>query len=241
MSREQTYQAVILQKTAFGEADELITFFTLEAGKLRGLAKSVKRSASRLQGALQSLFLVNLRLASSHRLPKIIGAEIVRTFPNLRGNPKKIAMACLGAELLIKFSADGQKNFRLFKLFVNFLKFLEKPQTSSSALAAALAKFKLDFLDCVGLALRAEGRVAKSGMVFSLHDGGFFGSDKHGKRVASQTVEAFFRLQKADFANLPPEEGEIRELQGLLTEFLEYQLERRINSEAFLKLYSGMV
>src|SRR5947208_3391870 len=71
MPRENTYQAMILKKQAYAEADEIITFFTFEHGKVRALAKSVKSPKSKLQQKLQALFLVQVTLSHS-KFPKII-------------------------------------------------------------------------------------------------------------------------------------------------------------------------
>ncbi len=60
MPRENTYLSIILKKQAFKEADELITVYTKEAGKLRVLAKSIKSPKSKLQHGLQVLFLVKI-------------------------------------------------------------------------------------------------------------------------------------------------------------------------------------
>jgi DNA repair protein RecO (recombination protein O) len=79
MSRENTYAALVLKKQPLNEADELITVFTKEIGKLRVLAKSVKFAKSKLQYSLQSLFLVNLTVTGGG-LPKIIGVEVVNLF-----------------------------------------------------------------------------------------------------------------------------------------------------------------
>ena len=47
--REIKHTGIILKKQPLGEADELITLFTKEQGKVRVLAKSVKSAKSKLQ------------------------------------------------------------------------------------------------------------------------------------------------------------------------------------------------
>ena len=147
MSREINYQAIILKKQPFNEADEIITFFSKEAGKVRGLAKSVKLSKSKLQNSLQALFLVNLGLVGGGLLPKIISAEPKKTFFKLRHNLNLIKYAFYASEVVLKFTPDTQKNEKLFELLLNFLDHLEN---SGLELEFALAKFKAEFLTATG-------------------------------------------------------------------------------------------
>jgi len=46
-------QAIILSRTDFGEADRIITFLTPDRGKLKAIAKGVRKSRSKLAGALE--------------------------------------------------------------------------------------------------------------------------------------------------------------------------------------------
>ena len=46
-------EAIVLKSIDFGEADKIITFFTKDFGKIRGIAKSAKRSKKRFGAALE--------------------------------------------------------------------------------------------------------------------------------------------------------------------------------------------
>jgi DNA repair protein RecO (recombination protein O) len=45
--------AVILRTTPFGESDQIVTLYTLEFGKIRGIAKGAKRSRKRFGARLE--------------------------------------------------------------------------------------------------------------------------------------------------------------------------------------------
>lgn len=211
MSREISYTAIILKKQPLGEADEIITFFTREAGKVRGLAKSVKLMKSKLQNSLQSLFLVNLGLSGSGSLPKIISAEVKQTFPGLRQNLDAIKRAFYASELVIKFMPDGQKNETLFNLVLDFFRYLENQPRN---LDLALAKFKTEFLSAAG-----------------------FAAVYHRDLVKDQNqLKQCLDLEKTSFDNINRAEnfGEIAPLQEFLSQFIVYHLEREVKSERFL-------
>ncbi len=158
MPREQTYTAIILKKQPLGEADEIITFFTRESGKLRGLAKSVKLSKSKLQNSLQSLFVVQIYLAGKGHLPKIISAEPQKVFSGVREDMEALKCAFYASELVLKFTPDAQKDEGLFDLLVGFLEFLELFPESRGV---ALAKLKVDFLQLEGFSAAGHRDLAK--------------------------------------------------------------------------------
>lgn len=211
MSREQTYTAVILKKQPFGEADEIITFFTRESGKLRGLAKSVKLSKSKLQNSLQSLFVVQISLAGKGHLPKIISAEPQKVFLGVREDLEALKCAFYASELVLKFTPDAQKDEGLFGLLAGFLEFLELFPESREA---ALAKLKVDFLQLEGFSAGAHRDLAKRPDLLKL--------------CQKLEVTAFNDLPALDLKGLGP-------LQDFLSEFIVYNLERQLKSEQFLK------
>lgn len=211
MSREQKYTAIILKKQAFNEADEIITFFTREAGKVRALAKSVKLPKAKLQNALQSLFLVHLTLAGQGRLPKIISAEPKKTFSRLRHNLNSLKRAFYASELVLKFTPDGQKNEKLFVLLLELLNFLD---ADNQNIDLALAKFKAGFLSSAGLSATAHDDL----------------------KDRAEQLNLTLALEACSFADLNLKTwSDIAPLQKFLSDFIVYHLEREVKSEAFLK------
>ncbi|MBN1626048.1 MAG: recombination protein O N-terminal domain-containing protein, partial [Deltaproteobacteria bacterium] len=53
-------QAIITRVREFGESDLMVTFFTPDAGRLRGVAKGALRSRKRFVNCLDAFSLVNL-------------------------------------------------------------------------------------------------------------------------------------------------------------------------------------
>lgn len=211
MSREISYTAIILKKQAFNEADEIITFFSREAGKVRGLAKSVKLIKSKLQNSLQNLILAEVVLAGRGHLPKIIGAQARETFRHMRQNLELMKHAFYASELVLRFTPDGQKNAELFDLFLDFLFFLN---ANPAKAGLALAKFKAGFLSAAGFSATAHQSL----------------QSQAGQLRLCNELEAcaFNRLEEKSWSNLEP-------LQKFLSEFIVYHLEREVKSEAFLK------
>jgi DNA repair protein RecO (recombination protein O) len=233
MSREVTYLSIILKKQPYNEGDELITVFTKEAGKLRLLAKSVKLQKAKLQSGLQQLFLVKLTLALSN-LPKIIGAEVVKPFMGLRENLAAVKRAFYASELVLKFTPDEQKNEALFNLLREFFSFLNSG-AKQKILDLALAKFKINILQTLGLDIST----LEDSKFFSNSLGGFGNRQSaDARQVHEPAVTLFTSLKDCRFDYLHNiEVGEdihLQELQNLLSQFVEYQLERKVLSEGYL-------
>ena len=128
----QKYTGVILKKHPLGEADELLTIYTKEAGKLRVRAVSSRKIQSRLGGNLQSLNEVEFETAGSANrrffplgrdgLPVLISVR-ARTINNyLRENLKKFAYSLIGIETLYRLTPDQEQNAEAYEMLLEFLR-----------------------------------------------------------------------------------------------------------------------
>lgn len=234
MAREQSYQAIIIKKQAFGEADEIVTFLTEELGKVRALAKSIKLAGSKLQQALQPIFLNQITLAGSGNLPKIIGVQTLETFPQIQ-EPEKIKVWFVVAELLNKALPDEQKNQPLFALVVGYLEFLNSGDWDEATLSTSLVKFKIKLLELIGLQIHVPAQDGP-GILFSANRGGFYigqaASDS--VSVSPTTWKAFQSLQSQSFQELAEAQWDTSAVSDLVNKFIVYQLDREIKAEKFL-------
>ncbi len=234
MSRDVSYTSLILKKQPFGEGDEIVTCFTKEAGKQRFFAKSTKLSKSRLQYSLQALFLVEITVTGASNFPKIIHAQTLETYAHLRQHLPAIKIAYYAVELLLKFTADEQKNEELFNFYLDFFNFLNSPQ-ADTALETGLAVFKIRLLNILGYGVHySEHFIGDIRLGFSNARGGFgIAQGADFIAIRPETFTQFLALQKSTFSNIP-QFSNIIELQDLLSGFIRYHLERDVKSEGFL-------
>ncbi|OGE79151.1 MAG: DNA repair protein RecO [Candidatus Doudnabacteria bacterium RIFCSPHIGHO2_01_FULL_46_14] len=155
----QKYTGIILKKHPFGEADELLTIFTREAGKMRCKVVSVRKPTSRLAGHLQSLNEIEFEVASSvtsrggGSLPVLTSVRALTINNYLRQNLRKFAFALVGIETLYRLTADQQENAAAYDELRHFLRTLgESPDEN-----LIVRKFQLNLL-------------AASGYAFSFHN-----------------------------------------------------------------------
>jgi DNA repair protein RecO (recombination protein O) len=241
MSRETNYTAIILKKQPFGETDELITFYTQEAGKLRALAKGVKATTSKLAYVLQPLSVMRITTAGRGHLQKIIHATSIRLFRAVHSQTERVHAWYVAAELCLKATPDEQKNEELFALCLDFLEFLETTPPQPLVQACGSVKFKLLALTHLGLSPRLP--LGEYVYVFSNHAGGFARppAASDARPVSPETCRLSRVLFDMPFSKLPQVLADPTELQELLTSFISYQLERELKSEQVIEQIKNVI
>ncbi|HEX5430305.1 MAG TPA: DNA repair protein RecO [Patescibacteria group bacterium] len=131
MSKFRKAQGIILKKQNYRETDQIITIWTSEFGKLRVLARGLRKPGSKLSGALQDLSFTQVDLAGSW--PTVISAASLKNFRGIRSNLAKIAPAAYACELMLKMTADEHPDERAFNLLLDFLSELDSDGTEFSA------------------------------------------------------------------------------------------------------------
>ncbi|MDB5160974.1 MAG: repair protein RecO [Candidatus Saccharibacteria bacterium] len=74
--KQVTTQAIVLTRTDFGEADRIITFLTPDKGKVRVIAKAVRKSKSKLAGGIE--------LFSTSDISYVVGRGDISTLTSSR-------------------------------------------------------------------------------------------------------------------------------------------------------------
>lgn len=138
---------IILKKQNYREADQIVSIWTEEAGKIRCLAKSLRKPTSKLAFCMSDLSEVEINLAGN-QLPTLIGARVIRQFKTLQEDLEKTAIAFYVAELMLKMTADEHPNIQAYQLLSDFLKRLDQgAQFPSHRLAD---KFALNLAQTLG-------------------------------------------------------------------------------------------
>ena len=83
-SRTFRAQGLVLRHFEYGEADRILTIFTLEHGKIKAIAKGVRKIGSRKAGHLEPLTRSNLFFASGRDLAIVTQAETIEPYLKLK-------------------------------------------------------------------------------------------------------------------------------------------------------------
>ncbi|MDD2694633.1 MAG: DNA repair protein RecO, partial [Anaerolineales bacterium] len=147
-ARERSFrvEAVVLRHTDWGEADRMLTLFTREMGKLRAVAKGVRRERSRKAGHLEPFTRVHLLLARGREIPIITQAETIDAYLPLRQDLKRVGEASYIVELIDRFTFEEEENPGMFRLLADTLSRLAGGDEPS----LALRYYEMRLLDMIG-------------------------------------------------------------------------------------------
>ncbi len=98
---------IVIRRFNLGEADRIITFLTPDHGKLKAVAKGVRRIKSRMAGHLEPFGEVELMVAEGKNLDLITSARMQRDASNLSQDPKALSHAFLFAEIIDRLLDEG--------------------------------------------------------------------------------------------------------------------------------------
>jgi len=84
MSQQLVTDAIVLTRTDFGEADRIITLITPASGKLRLIAKGVRRVKSKLAGGIELFSVTNLTYIQGRgEIGTLISSRLVRHYGHI--------------------------------------------------------------------------------------------------------------------------------------------------------------
>ncbi|MFO0733519.1 MAG: DNA repair protein RecO [Nitrospiraceae bacterium] len=109
--------AIVLHSRKWGDADRIVTFFTLRFGKLRGVARGARRLKSRLGGMIEPFTLCQLDLFEKpgDSLYRISQVTIDEPFAKFRDDLSLMAAASRMVNLVGAVMAEGDAEPRVFE------------------------------------------------------------------------------------------------------------------------------
>ncbi|RME90918.1 MAG: DNA repair protein RecO [Anaerolineae bacterium] len=244
-------EAVVLNHRDFGEADRLLTLYTRQRGKVRAIAKGVRKITSRRAGHLEPFTQVALQLAQGRDLFIITQAETIEPYLPLRDDLVRMGHAAYVVELVDRFTHEDEEAgaATLFHLLTATLSRL----ASRADPWPALRYFEIRLLDGVGFrprlfeCVRCEEPVRPEDQFFSFGEGGVVcarcGRGDPALQAASMEalkyLRHFQRSEYADAARARPTAGVRAEVERLIQGYLTYLLERTLNAPGFLRKIRG--
>lgn len=230
-------QGIVLRSHKLGEADKIITVMTQASGKVRGVAKGIRKTKSRFGARLEPFTHVSLMLyRGTGALDTITQAEIIAQHRAIGEDLELFAAGETMLEAVDKVAEEHERNVRLFMLLLQGLRALEEKPKDGSAVGEA---FLIRLLSVSGFH-PSLGACAVCGSVepdrFSTSQGGAVCSrcsDAGAERVGRETLEVLRDLAAAELDQagaLVFEEGPRRDARNLLYAFAEYHIERRMKS-----------
>lgn len=243
MAQKQS-EAIVLRTYPLHEADLLVTFFTRTEGKLKGVAKSAKKSRKRFGGALEPLTTVRLYYddREGKELARIDSCDVLLSpLASAIDYGRAIGLAHL-AELLDELLPEREANDAIFRLTQAVLANLVAgaiwmPLTYFDLWLVRLVGFLPDLTECIVCGGELDGHRA---FYHALADGLMCVDDK---RIASSELSTesrniaaeIFRSPIADMADEPWRKHRGADLRKFLIQIVERHIEKKLVTTTMLE------
>lgn len=249
-------EAVVLRTWKLGEADRIISLYTRLSGKVRGVAKGVRRTRSKFGSRLEPACHVAVQLYRGRgELDTVTQAETINRFTRLRSDPDRFARASAMLEVVEQLSPDREADSSRHVMLRKALATLDHYGTS-----VVMAGFFLKLLtqegvqpvvDCCVIC-GSEQQLER----FHLLEGGVvcracnssdpksrtknirpFGFDENVRPLKPEALELLRLILGGGLAVAiqHPDDDIARQVAALSTEALELHIERRLRSLVVLR------
>jgi len=241
-------ESVVLRTWPVQEADLIVSFFTRDYGRIKGVAKSALKSRRRFGGALEPMTVARAWFAERPRqeLVRLDQLEIVRSPLSAPVDHTRMAALSFYAEVLDEILPEHDPQETVFRLLVSVLE-----QTSVEQPWMPLTYFSLWMTRLMGLLpdlarcmVCGEALVAEE-ITFNAHaDGLFCALHRNGNASALsadswQLAQRMLKAPAAAFAAEPWPRRRAQDLRRFTVQSLERHLERKLRTAEALARLGG--
>jgi DNA repair protein RecO (recombination protein O) len=228
-------RAVVLRTYKLGEADRILVLLTPGRGKVRAVAKGVRRTKSRLGGRLEPLNHVDLLLYEGRELHIVSQADLVEPWRALHEDLTRLAQGVAMAEAAEQVAQEGEPSGPLYRMLVGALRALAD---RAGPLVVAAFYWKLMSLDgaapmldqCAGCGAPAPEADL---VAFDMTEGGALCRDcRRGQAISPAALELVRWVLGGQLVKAleMPASSLTAEVSHLATVSLESHLERRLRA-----------
>jgi DNA repair protein RecO (recombination protein O) len=237
-------EAIVLRTWPFHEADLLVSLFTREQGKIKGVARHAMRSRRRFGGALEPTTHVRATYAEKPRqeLVRLDSFEVLSSPLAQPVDHTRVAALELVAEILDEAMPDGAPEDAVFRLAVAVLEELQVgrvwlPITYFALWMSRLLGWMPELGRCVACGLDVRGTPV---WWSNAADGVTCADDRRADSVAvsAESVAVALRIFRGPVKTLASEEwprDRSADLRRFAIELLERHLEERLASARTLR------
>jgi DNA repair protein RecO (recombination protein O) len=241
-------EGIVLRSMDLGEADRVLTVLTPRLGKLRVIAKGVRRPRSRIGGALEPFTDVQLVLAVGRTFDVVTSSSLEDAHLGLRNDLLSTAAAWYVVELADRFCEGAADSHEAFRLLAQALAALDAPPDEVTREVVA-RWYELHLLDAMGFrpeltrCLECGSEIEPEGNAYSPTGGGALCAQcahaANGARpVSTDALKVMRHLQRSPLVGvlrLRLASGLQREVERLLHATVSAVLERELRTRDFLE------
>ena len=229
--------AVVLRTYKLGEADRIVVLLTEEHGKVRAVAKGVRKTTSKFGARLEPMSHVRLLLSQGRDLDVVSQADVVETIAPLVADLDHLTSGMAVLEAADQMTLDREPAPHLYRMVVGALRTIAE---RSGPLVGPAFYWKLLAVEGVRPELDHCVRCGEDGplVAFDMGEGGVLcRTCRSGAPITQEALEVMRmilggRLNDAlELAESPA----TREVAAHATRALEHHLERRLRTVAMFE------
>lgn len=243
----QKTEAILLSRQDLRETSLILTFYTKDFGKIKGIVRGVRGGHAQYGGGSLEIFACDELVFYERKksdLYTISQCDLLEFYNYIRESLERLAYAAYILELLDSVTPLSDPNQEVYGLLANSLKLL----SGESSAKRVTRIFEIKLLNLLGLMPRLEVCANCSGNItpearFSFRHGGLIcksclGIDKETHSILPGTVKFIEHIRALPFEKVKRikvarEVG--KELEEILRKFLDYHIERRLKTVEFLR------
>ncbi|HWL66332.1 MAG TPA: DNA repair protein RecO [Actinomycetota bacterium] len=226
-------EGIVLKTIKLGEADRIVTLLTRDTGKVRAVAKGIRKTKSRFGARLEPFTHAHLMIYKGRNLDTITGVDIVDSFDAVRRDYLGLTSAAALVEVVEKITLDREPSLSVYTLLLDGLQALASapgPTIVPAFLVKLLSVsgYHPQLTVCAGC---GDGTVLAG---FSPSLGGAvcescWREDRGALALAADRIDLLNRLLDSEFGHAA-DAGAVVEVTRALRAYTEYYLERPLKS-----------
>jgi DNA repair protein RecO (recombination protein O) len=229
---------VVLRTYRLGEADRIVVLLTEQHGKVRAVAKGVRRTTSKFGARLEPLSHVAMLLWQGRsELAVVNQVEVVDTFRAVREDLERVARGLSMLEVADQLAQEGHPDAGLYRMLVGALRALADQRTDPFLVAPAFFWKALAHEGAEpvlsGCAACGEPAASVELVAFDLVEGGALcRSCRRGRPVSPAAFALVRQILDGSLGRVlsGPRPACADEVAALATEAMEAHLDRRLRS-----------
>jgi len=190
MKKQYKTRGIILKRQNFFETDRLLTIYTQDFGKIKAIAKGVRKPLSRLSGHVELFYLTDFVVSKGRNLDIITSADMVEKFGNLRQSKEVTNYTYYISELVHRLIQEDLANQKIFDLLKKTFFNLNAKNTEKMVCYFELKLFDiLGHKPEVGKCVLCSGEISQKKNSFDYQDGGIVCNRCLGNRTQAIAVD----------------------------------------------------
>jgi len=234
-------KGIIIKRSNLGEADRILTIYSQKFGKIKAIAKGIRKILSKLGGNLELFCLDDLLIAEGRNLDIVAGAETIKCYLNLRNNLKSTHIAYYLAEIIDKMTEEKEPHPEIFDLLESALENLSIKENK-----LLIPYFEINFLSESGFkpevykCVVCNQKLPQKNNSFSLESGGLVCGQCNridSKKISDQAIKIIrlllnHKIQIID--KIKTKDEYLKEVEKISRLYLKTIVQKDLKSESFI-------